>query len=851
MATETKLILETIVKGTETSRKKLKSVSASLKWIAASAKDSIKVIWALWLAAWWLALKEFAAFEKQMSKVKAITNATEEEFQKLNKLAKKMGATTAFTAKEAWDAFEFLWMAGLSVKEAMDALPWSLELAAAWNLSLADAADIATNIMAQYWIKAKDIWRVNDVLAKSATSANTSVWEMAEAMKFLWPVANAIKIPLEEWAAAIDVLANNGIKGSMAWQAFATSLLRISKPTTAMSVAMKEANTNFFDTNWQFIGLAGTIKQLEAWMVNFTDKQKLATISTIFWAKASKQWLTLVKEGSGELIRYTTELENSWWAAKKMAEIQLDNLSWSFTLLKSAVSWAMIEIGWSMDNELRPKIDELTESLTKNQEKVKEFWESFSIVIKWVIFSIWFLVQSWFNLWRAIWFVTADIVIKLTALWNGVKKIAISLWNTLKEVASIISTAWTNIWTNLEFVWWQIKDKFNELVENAKTWWSNLIEMFIDWLTEKVAAMKEAVIWIATTIKNYLWFGSPTDEWPNKDSDKWIPNLINMLIDWFKKGKSWMEDAVEDFSDSIWKTLAGKLKEQIEEIKETFTSLSDSAISAFDRIKSAITWQKTKISWLVDEYKKLKKSVEDIDLDIKWIQTTWATDIATRAVEIQNELEWDITAEKILQLQEELKLAKTQVTANDIAKARVELEKSQTQKIIDRINIRVAEAETEKKRIQELMTLKRAEIEDEMKKHKEMIDEKKRLDTAYFDFFGKKIQEEVASVNMLIRRMRQLMSMVWWWNSWSFLTSDISWARAKWWPVQKNKTFLVWEEWPELFSPNQNWQIIPNNKLGSNGWSNINITISGIFGTDAVDEIWDQLVGRLKWTVFI
>lgn len=72
-------------------------------------------------------IDEFQDFEKQMSKVKAITWATDEQFQELNKIAKEMWATTAYTAKEAWDALEFLWMAWLSVQESMDALPWSLQ----------------------------------------------------------------------------------------------------------------------------------------------------------------------------------------------------------------------------------------------------------------------------------------------------------------------------------------------------------------------------------------------------------------------------------------------------------------------------------------------------------------------------------------------------------------------------------------------------------------------------------------------------------------------------------------------------------------------------------------------------
>jgi carbohydrate-selective porin OprB len=41
-------------------------------------------------------------------------------------------------------------------------------------------------------------------------------------------------------------------------------------------------------------------------------------------------------------------------------------------------------------------------------------------------------------------------------------------------------------------------------------------------------------------------------------------------------------------------------------------------------------------------------------------------------------------------------------------------------------------------------------------------------------------------------------------------------TRAEWWPVSSWTTYLVWEKWPELFSPWTSGYITPNNKL--NGW---------------------------------
>lgn len=309
-----------------------------------------------------------------MSKVRAITNASNLEFADMNALAREMGATTVFTAKEAADSLQFLGMAGLSVTDAMAALPGTLDLAAAGNLSLGEAADIATNIMAQYGIEAENIGRVNDVLAASATGANTNIQEIAEAMKYLGPVANNFKIPIEEGAAAINILANNGIKAGMAGQAFATSLLRITKPTSAMQESIDALNLTLFDQNGAYVGLTDTVRQLEEGTVNMTDKQKAAHVATLFGVRSTKHWMTLIKDGSGELERYTGLLEDSGGAAKRMAEIQLDNLAGSFTLLKSAISGTMITVGGMISTVLRPALDSLTSLITNFRTN----WENLS-----------------------------------------------------------------------------------------------------------------------------------------------------------------------------------------------------------------------------------------------------------------------------------------------------------------------------------------------------------------------------------------------------------------------------------------------------------------------------------------
>jgi len=526
--TQTELILSTVVEWTKTATKSLNKIKGSLDWINKSTKtatkwmttfskdslSALKILWKwiiwLWTLVGGLAINEFMDFEKQMSKVKWITNATEEQFSDLNKMAKKMWATTQFTATESAKAFEFLWMAWLSVEESMDALQWTLDLASAWTLELWEAADIATNIMAQFWIKAKNIWRVNDVLALSATSANTNILEMSEAMKFLWPVAASMKVSLEESAAAVNVLANNGIKGSMAGQAFSSSLLRLADMSEETKKQADKMGMTFFDVNWKFVWISWTVKILEKNMRGFTDENKAATISQIFWKNAAKQWLTLLKEGSWTIDEYTKKLENSTGAAKKMAETNLDNLAGSFTILKSAVSGALIEIWEAINIELRPKIEELTKIISENWDEIMNFTKVVIKALSLVIKVIWLVIEAWYNLWKVLWFIAAKIQVfatqQIPQYWNIFLNRTKQIWENIQTIIFYV-VQWiienvNNLKVSLVNKITEIKESLINIWENLKQWTLMVFDAIYDYTIWKMQAIIDFAMTAVNIVKN-------------------------------------------------------------------------------------------------------------------------------------------------------------------------------------------------------------------------------------------------------------------------------------------------------------------------------------------------------------
>lgn len=285
-----------------------------------------------------------ANFEKTLSSVKAMTGATDEQMAAMTKQAKTLGADTKFSASQAAEGMAFLGMAGFKTNDIMKAMPGMLNLAAAGSLDLGRAADIASNIMAGFSIDAGQAGHASDVLAFAASNSNTSVEQLGEAMKYASGTASTIGLGLEETTAAMMSMADVGLQGSVAGQAFATSLGRLAKPTGEAKKVIDGLNLSFFDQQGKIKPLPDIIGELEKGMGGMTEQQKTATLQTIFGAEAFKNWAALLKTGSDKLRENTQALKDSDGAAKEMADTMNDNLIGKWDSFKSKLEGLAITI---------------------------------------------------------------------------------------------------------------------------------------------------------------------------------------------------------------------------------------------------------------------------------------------------------------------------------------------------------------------------------------------------------------------------------------------------------------------------------------------------------------------------
>ena len=201
------------------------------------------------------AVKTTADFDAQMSKVKAISGATADEFDTLRDKAREMGEKTKFSATESGEALEYMAMAGWKSEEMLQGIEGIMNLAAASGEELGKASDIVTDALTAFGMSANESGRFADILAAAASNANTNVSMMGESFKYVAPVAGALGYSAEDVAVALGLMANSGIKADMAGTSLRNMFNRMAKPTKESAEAMDRLGLSLYDDQGKMYSL--------------------------------------------------------------------------------------------------------------------------------------------------------------------------------------------------------------------------------------------------------------------------------------------------------------------------------------------------------------------------------------------------------------------------------------------------------------------------------------------------------------------------------------------------------------------------------------------------------------------
>jgi TP901 family phage tail tape measure protein len=317
-------------------------------------------------------------FEEGMSNVEALSGASAEEMQMLSDKAKELGATTKFTAQEASDAMGYMAMAGWDAQEMLSGMDGVLQLAAASGEDLAMVSDIVTDNLTAFGLTAADTARFADVLAAAATNSNTNVSIMGETFANAASIAGALGYSVEDVAVAVGLMANSGVKGSVAGTALKNTFNGLLEGVTLTGEAFGEYDYTAIKANGTMKSFSDTIDELRVYFDQMTEAERVNNAMAIAGERGYNGLLAILNATDEDYASLTASINNCTGAAQRMAEIKLDNMNGQLTIMKSAWDGLKISVG----EQFTPAMEKLYGVGTKCFDLLNGFVQEHPALVK-------------------------------------------------------------------------------------------------------------------------------------------------------------------------------------------------------------------------------------------------------------------------------------------------------------------------------------------------------------------------------------------------------------------------------------------------------------------------------------
>jgi len=541
-----------------------------------------------------VAIKSAADFEQGLSNIKAVSGATGEQMKQLHQLALKMGADTKFSAGEAAKGIEELIKAGVSVEDILKGgLKGALDLAAAGELELGEAAEIASTALNAFRRDNLSVADAANILAGAANASATDVRELKMGLSQVAAVASSVGLSFQDTATALAVFAQNGLKGSDAGTSLKTMLMNLQPQTKAQWELFKQLNLVTEEGKSIFFDAAGRLKSideiagiLKSSMAGLTEAQRLQAMQTIFGSDAIRAANILFKEGADGVQKMKQAMGQV--TAEQVAAEKMNNFNGSLEQLKGSLETAAIVFGTLIIPRLKEFVDNITEWINKLMELSP--WQQklivgiglFAAALGPVILIIGGLIGAVGNIVSAIGALLPLLGSAggaLSAL-AGPVGIAIAVIAALAALAYVVKKNWEPLSEFFSSLWNGFKNAVvtagNNIIDFLKQWGPLMLAA----LTGPVGlaaytvvkhwdAIKENSVKVFTITKNTIMsIWNSVSTWL---SGAWN-NLSAVAIDAFDKIKTGITNAfmgAKDIVTGVWQSISGATRNAINWVIES------------------------------------------------------------------------------------------------------------------------------------------------------------------------------------------------------------------------------------------------------------------------------------------
>lgn len=308
-------------------------------------------------------------FSASISKVAAISGATQEELEQLEEAARAYGASTMFSATEAADALQYMALAGWNAEQSIEGLPAVLDLAASSGMDLGRASDIVTDYITAFGLSVDDAARFVDIMSYAMSNSNTTTEMLGEAYKNCAATARSMGFSVEETTAALMTMANAGVKGGEAGTTLNTLMTRLATDAKGCASALKEYGVRIYDSEGNMKSLSDILSGLIGVWDTLTQKQQ-ANLSKMIAGTNQYSGFQTLMQGMSDKAKaagmsfddYTQALENCTGTASKMSDTMANNLSGDIRIMNSAFDELRLKIFEDAEQPLRNIVKWITQS---------------------------------------------------------------------------------------------------------------------------------------------------------------------------------------------------------------------------------------------------------------------------------------------------------------------------------------------------------------------------------------------------------------------------------------------------------------------------------------------------------
>lgn len=277
---------------------------------------------------------------------------------------------------------------GYTAAQTLGAMPAVLDATKASGDDFNDVMHVSTSVLEQFGLKSesttamlKNTSRVTDTLTYVANATAAGFQDMGEAMTYVGPTAHAAGISLEETAAAIGIMSNMGIEGSVAGTTLRSSLTRLLNPSKQNREGFEKLGISVDDFKKGALPLPDMIDKIKNNTKGWTNEQRASAIALAFGTQAQAGMNALISAGGDELRHYTKAAQGASGTTKQIADQLNDTQAAKVAKFKESIHVLAITFGEKLLPTLTPVIQKLTSVMIQFANMDPEMQKN---IIKWV-----------------------------------------------------------------------------------------------------------------------------------------------------------------------------------------------------------------------------------------------------------------------------------------------------------------------------------------------------------------------------------------------------------------------------------------------------------------------------------